>query len=62
MKRKITREIFVEIETVRVTRKRSVQKKTSEQRRQNVAVEIGRCANAFSRNVEHLEEFANKHF
>ncbi|HVE59288.1 MAG TPA: hypothetical protein VNB22_20860 [Pyrinomonadaceae bacterium] len=54
MKRKITREIFVEIETVRVTKKRSAQKKTGEQTMADVAVEICNYANSFSRTGEQL--------
>jgi len=52
MKRKITREIFVEIEIVRVTKKRSVQKNTSEQTTDDVSVEICNYANSFTRNAE----------
>jgi hypothetical protein len=62
MKRIITREIFVEIEIVRVTKKRSAQKKTSEQTKPNISVEICNYANSFTRTGEHLEELINKLF
>ena len=63
MKRKITREIFVEIEIMRVTKKRSAQKRQSAPTKPNISVEI--CndgANSFSRNGDHLEELVNKLF
>lgn len=63
MRRKITREIFVEIETVRVTKKRSAQKKTNApETRANVSVEIYDCADSFMRNAAHPEEIVNKLF
>jgi hypothetical protein len=62
MKRKITREILVEIETVRVTKKRSARKKTSKQTTRDVSVEICNYANSFSRNGDCLEGLVNKLF
>jgi hypothetical protein len=62
MKRKITREIFVEIETVRVTKKRSAQKTASGQTKPDSSVEICNYAGSFSRNGEHLEEIVSKLF
>ena len=62
MKHKITREILVEIETVRVTKKRSAQKKTTAQTRPDVSVDIGNSANSFARNGGHLEEIVSKLF
>jgi hypothetical protein len=63
MKRKITREIFVEIEIVRVTKKRSAQKRTSVQEtKPNISVEICNYANSFSSSDEHREKTFDKHF
>jgi len=62
MKRKITREIFVEIETVRVTKKRSAQKKTSKPTKPDGSVEICNYANSFSRTGDYLEAILNKLF
>jgi hypothetical protein len=63
MKRKITREIFVEIETVRVTKKRAAQKKTSEPAKPDISAEICRGgAGSFARNGEHLVKLIDQHF
>lgn len=53
MKRKI-KKIFVEIETVRVAKKRSARKKTSEQIIADVSVEICHYASSFSQNGAQL--------
>ena len=40
MKRTTTREIFIEIETIRVTKKRSVRKNAAEQSKSNVSNQV----------------------
>lgn len=58
MKRITTKEILIEIETIRVTKKRSVRKKSSEQTRSDVPNSI----NAFVKNEWRLEHLLDKLF
>ncbi len=58
MKRITTKEILIEIETIRVTKKRSVQKKSSAQTKSDVSNSI----NAFVKNDLRLEHLLDKFF
>jgi len=58
MKRITTKEILIEIETIRVTKKRSVRKKSSAQTKSDVPNSI----NAFVKNEMHLEHLLDKLF
>lgn len=58
MKRITTKEILIEIETIRVTKKRSVRKKSSAQTQSDIPNSI----KAFVKNELRLENLLNKLF
>jgi len=62
MKRKTTREILIEIETVRVTRKRTTKKKTPTEQKPNDSFETCSCAEAFAKSGYRLEHLFDKLF
>ena len=62
MKRKTTREILIEIETVRVTRKRTIAKRTPPDKKQDTQFEICSCAEAFVKSGNRLEHLFDKLF
>jgi hypothetical protein len=62
MKRKTTREILIEIETVRVTRKRTIAKRTSPDKKPDTQYEICNCAEAFVKSGSRLEHLFDKLF
>lgn len=58
MKRIITKEIFIEIETIRVTKKRSARKKSTEQAKSDDSGEV----HSFVKSEARFEHRFDKHF
>ena len=61
MKRTKTTEILIEVETIRVTKKRSVPPRPAEARKK-VSSETDSCANAFAKNGGRFEHLFGKLF
>ena len=57
-----TREILIEVETVRVTRKRTIAKKPPPEKKPGAQVDVCGCAEAFAKSGNRLEHLFDKLF
>ena len=57
-----TREIFIEVETVRVTRQRTRTKKTPPEKKPGAQFDVCGCAEAFAKSGNRLEHLFDKIF